>query len=53
MENDRVWYIWTNNRGGYTVAQVAPSADFAFRVAGPMTMAEARAWMHNQGVPGW
>ncbi len=50
MERD--WYIWSNNRGGYTIAK-QPSGDFIIQFAGPFTFEEARAWMHNNGVPGF
>ena len=47
-----VWYIYKNNRGQYSVAQ-QPSGDFIFQVAGPMTWADAAAWMRANHQPGW
>jgi hypothetical protein len=49
---ERVWHIWSNNRGRYAVAK-EPSGEFIVHMAGPMTWDEATAWMRGQGVPGW
>jgi len=48
----RVWYIYTDNCGNYTVAK-QPAANFIVSVAGPLTWDEAVTWMRANGRPGW
>lgn len=49
---ERVWYIYTNNRGNYTIAK-QPTGEFMFTVQGPLTWEEAVSWMKAHGVPGF
>lgn len=48
----RVWFIWKNAQGRFSVATEQP-ADFIFKVDGPFTYKEAAVWMRARGQPGW
>lgn len=49
---DRVWYIFTDMMGHYTIAKEA-TGSYMHTAGGPFTWEEAVAWMKSQGVPGF
>jgi hypothetical protein len=49
---ERVWFVFGNGQGGYTVAKQA-TGGFMYHMAGPLTWDEAVVWMRQHGVPGW